>query len=199
MGDTYIVDVETTGLNPATAKILQLTALKYSDTISEWKIENWYFNPTRPVPFETKNITGLTDEYLMEQSSGLSFEEQCDNALHIFDASNILVGHNIIRYDSSVIKNNYSHAGIRLRTFPKMYDTMLEAKKLSFIHTGKFIKLGELFRLGCENAGLSPKGIMDSLIDLHQFNEHELRAHNAKYDVLMNAVVYYLMRRDLSL
>lgn len=199
MGDTYVIDIEATGVYPTTANILQLTALKYSDTLSEWELRNWYFNPKKAVPFEVVNLTGLTTEYLREQSEGLCFEEQCDNAIDIFDPKNTLVGHNIIRYDSVVIKNNYSRAGVRMRSFPSMYDTMLEAKNLSFVHSGRWIKLGELYRMACDNAGLSPNQLMSTLTDIFEFNEHELQAHNAKYDVLMNALTYYLMRQDLQL
>lgn len=198
MNDTYIIDVEATGLYPTTANILQLSALKYSDNLREWELKNWYFNPKNPIPFEVKNITGLDEEYLRAESEGLCFEELCDSAMEIFDPSNTIVGHNIIKYDSAVIKNNYARAGVRLRAFPKMYDTMLEAKNLPYVHTGRFIKLGVLFNMTCEHQGINPNQVMDLLVDIFDFNDHELHAHNAKYDVLMNGMVYYYMRQFLG-
>lgn len=198
MKDTYIIDIEATSLYTSTANILQLCALKYSDDFNEWELNNWYFNPRNPIPFEVKNITGLNEEYLKEKSGGLFFEETCDEMLKLFDTDNLLIGHNIIKYDSTVIKNNFSRVGIKLRSFPRMYDTMLEAKNLSYVHTGKYINLRELFRMSCEHVNLDGKLLMNKLMDIFNFDEHERSAHNAKYDVLMNGLTYYIMKRNIG-
>lgn len=199
MGNTWIVDVEASGKYPTSANLLQVAALKFSDRLEDWKLYNWYINPRSPIPFEVKNLTGLDEEYLREQSDGLYFEEVCEDIQEtILQPGDLLVGHNIKKYDSVVIKNNFSRAGIKLRDFPDMYDTMLEAKNLSFVHSGKWIKLGELFNMACEHYNVNSKLFMDTLLKSFDFNEHELQAHNAKYDVLVNGLLYRLMRINLG-
>lgn len=198
MKEIYVIDVEATGVNPTTADLLQLSALKYSDDISQWQIKNWYFNPRRKIPFEVKQITGLTEEYLEEKSGGLYFDEQSDNLLEIFNPDNLLVGHNIIRYDSSVIRNNFARAGVKLRKLPNMYDTMTEAKKLSYVHTGRWINLTDLYNMSCEHYGLSKNNLIEVAMNSFEFDSHEKAAHNAKYDVVVNALTYYLMRKNLG-
>lgn len=200
MGKTYVIDIEATGLNPSTAEIIQFTALEYSKSYSDWKLYNWYFKPNRPVPAEVTNITGLTTEFLNEASDGLSFLEQCDQIRHIFNSENILVGHNIAGYDCNVIKNNFLKQGVRLMKFPSMFDTMRRAKELSFIDSGKWIKLGELYLKCADWYGFdNPNKLIEYFCNKFNLDTSENHSHNAMYDVIMNTIVYQVMLEDLGI
>ena len=191
-----VFDLETTGFNVNYANILQFAALEYSDDLSQWKYHNEYFCPTKPVSAEIVNVTGLTTKFLQKESGGLFFDEKFDKVKSLLDSADAVVGHNIERYDIPVIKNNARRAGysINLAHLEK-YDTFINKKELHSSFTGRSGKLVELYHK------LSPYS--ESKADefarylLKYYNLPELSAHNAMYDITMNALVLFYDRQNL--
>ena len=56
-----ILDVETTGLNPTTDKIIQLSAIKYDITGQPIGSYDTYLNPGFPIPNEASKVNKITD------------------------------------------------------------------------------------------------------------------------------------------
>lgn len=86
-----ILDVETTGLNPATDKIIQLSAIKYSTQGIPTDTYDTYLNPGVHIPSKITNITGISDE--MVQNTPIS--DQIKDQFLSFISDFLLVGYNI--------------------------------------------------------------------------------------------------------
>ena len=66
LDDTYIVfDIETTGFSSVKDKIIEIGAVKVTDGKIVDRFST-FVNPERPIPFEITNLTGITDEMVMD-------------------------------------------------------------------------------------------------------------------------------------
>ena len=61
-----IFDVETTGLNPATDRIIELCAIRLHPDGRQYR-KTWLLNPTIPIPLESIAIHGITDDLVKTQ------------------------------------------------------------------------------------------------------------------------------------
>lgn len=196
MSKRFIIDTEATAKFPNTANLLQFCALEYDENPANWKIHNWYFSPRNEVPAEVQNITGLNKEILDRKSEGLTFEEQCDSVKDLIESADLLIGHNINKYDKVVIRNNFHKEGLLLRKFPDTFDTMTSAKNLSFVNTGRYIKLGDLYEMCLKKLNIEGYDAVGIIAEHLGLDDDELSAHNAKWDVIMNAFVYRAFQMD---
>lgn len=101
MIDTYIaLDLETTGLNPSTDRILEIGAVKVMDGQIVGTYET-LVNPGRKIEKRIEELTGITDEMAAEgmdtQTAVTRLVEFCEDLP--------LLGHNII-FDYSFVKQN---------------------------------------------------------------------------------------------
>lgn len=95
-----VLDMEMTGLNPRTEKIIEIGAGKIRDgKLTE--TFSCFVNPGRKLSEKTTQITGITDEMLKD---GREFEEIMPPLLD-FIGEDVLVGHNII-FDYSFLKKS---------------------------------------------------------------------------------------------
>ncbi len=66
LDDTYIVfDIETTGFSSIRDRIIEIGAVKVVNGRIADRFST-FVNPQRPIPFEITNLTGITDEMVME-------------------------------------------------------------------------------------------------------------------------------------
>lgn len=86
-----ILDVETTGLSPATDKIIQLSAIKYSAQGTPIDTYDTYLNPGVHIPSRITSITGISDE--MVRNSPTS--DQIKDQFLSFVSDLLLVGYNV--------------------------------------------------------------------------------------------------------
>ncbi len=101
------IDVETTGLNPSTDRIVELSILKVCpDGHEEYK--SHLFNPEIPIPSESTSIHGITDADVAEKpifrqlaKSLRDFLEDCDMA-----------GFNVIKFDLPFLEAEFTKANI---------------------------------------------------------------------------------------
>lgn len=104
---TYVaIDIETTGLNPKTDRIIELAAIK----IESGKVVDTFetlINPRKSLSDFTRNLTGIQEEELQNapdiQDIIESFIKFCDGF--------VLLGHNVI-FDYSFIKRNAVNLGL---------------------------------------------------------------------------------------
>lgn len=99
MQSAYIVlDIETTGLDPKTEKIIEIGAARVRDG----QVEDTYqtlVNPARSLTERIVELTGITDEML----SGAPYIEEVLTAFLDFAGEDILLGHSV-RFDYSFLK-----------------------------------------------------------------------------------------------
>lgn len=57
-----ILDVETTGLSPASDRIIQISAIKYDTAGQPIASYDTYLNPGIPIPSEASKVNGITDQ-----------------------------------------------------------------------------------------------------------------------------------------
>lgn len=120
--NTYIaIDLETTGLNPSSDKILEIGAAR----IVEGRVAETYgtfINVGIPIPYFITNLTGIDDEMA---SGGKQIEEAMLELLD-FCGEDVLLGHNIL-FDYSFLKQ--AAVNNRLKFERQGIDTLKIARK----------------------------------------------------------------------
>jgi len=107
MIDTYVaLDIETTGLNPARDKVLEIGAVKVRKGVVEQTYET-LVNTGVSVPEQIQELTGITNEM---QKTGKNTETAVRELIEFCEDLPIL-GHNI-QFDFSFLKQNAINFGI---------------------------------------------------------------------------------------
>jgi len=99
-GDFVVFDIETTGLNASTDRIIEIGAVK----VSRGKITDrfsTFVNPKIPIPDKIVELTGITDEMVKDAPE---IEEVLESFLN-FSKDCVLVAHNA-QFDTGFIKVN---------------------------------------------------------------------------------------------
>lgn len=132
MTDSYVcVDLETTGLNPKTDKIIEVGVVKVVDNqiVEEWET---FVNPDRRLEERIIELTGICDEQL---SSAPKIEEILPKLLGITEDF-VLLGHSVL-FDYSFIKKaavnqklSFERDGIDTLKIARKYLTELESRSL---------------------------------------------------------------------
>ncbi len=105
--DSYIaIDLETTGLNPKTEKIIEIGALRILDGAEEARFHR-LVNPRRKLSPEITALTGITDQ-MVENGQGI---EEIIGDLAKFCGDLPLLGHHVI-FDYSFLKRAAVNQGI---------------------------------------------------------------------------------------
>lgn len=132
--DYVVMDIETTGLNPKTDKIIELGAAKVRngevvDTFSQ------YINPGRSLPSRIVELTGICDADLQDAP----YIEEVMDAFMTFVSDDILLGHNLI-FDYSFVKKAavnqkkvFDKKGIDTLRIARRFLTELESRRLGFL------------------------------------------------------------------
>jgi len=102
-----VFDLETTGTNIATDRIVEIGALKiHTDGREEFR--RHLVNPSIPIPAEVTAIHGITDEDVKDAPS---FKDLSNNLLS-FISNCDLAGYNCIKFDVPVLVEEFLRAGI---------------------------------------------------------------------------------------
>ena len=153
----YVLDTETTGLNPLYSDAIEVSVLKVR-TESDRRFEildelDCYINPHYPLPeeiveFNRKNQTGITDEFLKNAPDAEEVTQKMLKFLEMDsrqEKSPFLVGHNLIQFDYGFINKLYSaYTGKDLNC--RMFDTLLFARKYQSCHGAESNSLSVLFQ-----------------------------------------------------
>lgn len=100
-------DLETTGINPTTDRIIELCVVKlHPDGQRESQVH--VFNPTIPIPKEASDVHGFTDEMVKDKPI---FAEKAKE-LQGFFAGCDLGGYNIVSFDLPLIAEEFCRASL---------------------------------------------------------------------------------------
>ena len=106
LNGTYVVfDLETTGFSSIKDKIIEIGAVKVENGVITDKFST-FVNPKVPIPFEITNLTGITDDMVMEAPD---IETILPQFLE-FVGDAVLVAHNA-SFDVSFIEQNCQISG----------------------------------------------------------------------------------------
>lgn len=97
-----ILDTETTGLNPSSDKIIQLSAIKYNSSGTPVDFYNTYLNPGRPIPAGASRVNGITDDMV----SNAPVSAQIIDEFLAFVAGYLIVGYNVT-FDLKFLNNTF--------------------------------------------------------------------------------------------
>lgn len=132
--DYVVMDIETTGLNPRTDKIIELGAAKVRNgevigTFSQ------YINPGRSLPSRIVELTGIRDVDLQDAP----YIEEVMDEFMTFVSDDILLGHNLI-FDYSFVKKaavnqkkTFDKKGIDTLRIARRFLTELESRRLGYL------------------------------------------------------------------
>lgn len=102
-----VFDIESTGLSPRKDRIIELAAIKVMPDGSE--IERcWLLNPTVPIPKETTDIHGISDEIVKDCPT---FADKAREIFAFFDGCD-LSGFNADRFDVPCLEEEFARVGL---------------------------------------------------------------------------------------
>lgn len=166
--DNFVVfDIETTGLS-RTEEIIEIGAIKVRGGKGTEKFST-LVRPQKSVPYLIQEITGITNIMLEDAPK---IEDVLPDFLR-FIGDDILLGHNIISFDSKFICREAAELGINLKN--PLFDTLSYAKRLK----------------KCTNM---PKSLSLSSL-CSEFGIKNESAHRAYDDALANAKLFYILKR----
>lgn len=165
--DTVFFDLETTGTDVATDRIVQIAMLKRFANGDPEEIKDLMFNPTIPIPKEASDVHGITDEMVKDKPT---FKAYAKKIWDYMDGADI-GGYNSIRFDVPLLVEEMLRAGITPDfTGVDMIDGFVAYRKI----TPRDLSSAYKFLTGKELEG----------------------AHNAKADILATVEVIDKLREE---
>lgn len=135
MTDSYVcIDLETTGLNPKTDKIIEIGAVKVEKhvIVGEWQT---FVNPGRLLDEHITTLTGISDKQLAEAPV---IEQVLPGLLEMI-GDRVLLGHGVL-FDYSFIKRaavarrlSFESEGIDTLKIARKYLSDLESRSLGYL------------------------------------------------------------------
>lgn len=132
--DYVVLDLETTGLDPKTDKIIEIGAVRVRDGAIVDSFSS-FINPGRGLSEKTRELTGITMEDLKEAP----FIEDVLEQLLLFLGDDILLGHNIL-FDYSFLKRAvvnqkkvFEKEGIDTLRIARRFLVELDSRNLGFL------------------------------------------------------------------
>lgn len=113
-----ILDTETTGVDPETADLLEIAAIKVTRT-SEVQFQR-YVAFDGQIPADVERLTGITPQHLKAHGTGL---KSALSQFLEFAGDLPWVGHNLISYDHPLLSRLIAEEGLQLPRV-KLYDTL---------------------------------------------------------------------------
>ena len=127
-----VFDLETTGLDIATARIIQIAYIKVMPTGEETSV-SLLVNPGKPIPKEVQELTHITDEMVKDKPTFKELAHQLEEEFTDCD----FAGYNSNNYDIPLLMEEFARVGITFdMTGVRMIDafsifTKMEPRNLS--------------------------------------------------------------------
>ena len=118
------IDIETTGLNPSSDKIIEISAVKFIDG-KQNDVFSYLLDPGRPIPPFIEDLTGINNQMVEGKPQ---FSDISNNFSDLIGQATI-VGHNV-KFDIDFIKFHSNNAIDFSKN--KIYDTYLLSKIVLF-------------------------------------------------------------------
>ena len=100
-------DLETTGLQIAKDRIVEISILKVFPNGNQ-ESKTWLVNPTIPIPEETTNIHGISDDKVANEPTFNELAEEISELIHNCD----LGGYNSNKFDIPLLAEEFLRSGI---------------------------------------------------------------------------------------
>ena len=128
MEDVVVYDLETTGVNPKNANIVEIAAQRLDikgDKVDDY--DQLVKPPDGYIPQDSTDIHGISEEDVKDKPSIKTvLPKFCE-----FIENSILVGHNISRYDNRILERDLTeHLDPNLTLTNLYYDTLVTARRL---------------------------------------------------------------------
>ncbi len=156
-----VIDLETTGIDLATDKIVEIAIVKLMPDGSTQK-KRKIINPQRPIPVAASNVHGITDEMVKDAPTF----KQVANEIKQFLTNCDLGGYNSNRFDIPMLVEEFLRSGL---------DFSMESRRLvdvqKIFHTMEQRTLGAAYKFYCnkilENAHSAEADAAATLEILH--------------------------------
>lgn len=189
LSDYVVIDLETTGIDPETCKIIQLAAVRF---VGHVEIDSYatYVNPECTIPLEVSRLTGITDAMVADAPS---IGDLIDSFAEFVSAAPYATGWNV-SFDTDFLS---AAEGCSRECFSRCFDTMTLYGRV----TGKpYSKLSD----ACETIGFSTRfhdaledcracGAVLSWICTGNRMDHALHSKNER-----NAALHAYLQRSAS-
>ena len=140
-----VFDIESTGLNPRTDRIIELSVIRVEPDRSE-STRTWLLNPTIPIPHESTEIHGIMDA---EVANCPTFLEKVDE-IDAFFADCDLAGFNLIHFDIPILEEEFCRCG---RSFEAESRRVLDAQRIYHKKEPRDLSAALQFFCGREHIG----------------------------------------------
>ncbi len=159
-------DLETTGLNHRTQRIVQY-ALVGCDTDGQPIQIDELVNPKMRIPPETTNVHGITDE---DVRNAPEFKHCASEISRMMDGA-VIVGHNVDRFDWPFLQAEFLRAGQPMPKPLAILDTLKIARRLKIPPRHNLTALCHRFGIALENAHTAGADAAATLLLLHKMME----------------------------
>ena len=148
-----VLDTETTGLDPATHRIVEIGCIELSNHMSSGETFQRYLNPERDMPSDAFDVHGLSNEFLADKAL---FADVADGFLDFIGDSPLII-HNA-RFDIGFINAELARVGRPGLESARAIDTVELARRK---HPGAPANLDALCRrFGIDNSGREKHGAL---------------------------------------
>jgi DNA polymerase III subunit epsilon len=134
------IDLETTGVNLATDRVIEIAIVKISTDKSR-QVKHKIVNPQMPIPKSATDIHGITDDKVKDAPT---FKEVANELKQFIDNAD-LSGYNSNRFDIPLLMEEFLRAGI---TFDMTNRRMLDVQQI--FHMMEKRTLGAAYKFYCE-------------------------------------------------
>ena len=159
-------DLETTGFNPKSQRIVQYALVGCEANGNAIQIDE-LVNPRMRIPPETTNVHGIHDE---DVRNAPEFK-QCVDEISTMMEGAVIVGHNIDRFDWPFLQAEFLRAGQPMPRPLVILDTLKIARRLKIPPSHKLGVLCERFGISLENAHTAGADAAATLLLLHKMME----------------------------
>ena len=144
--DYTVVDIETTGLNPAMEEIIEIGAIRVRNGEETGRFSE-LIKPSVPISPFTTNLTGISNQMVADARSA----EEVLKDFREFLGSDIIVGHNV-NFDVDFL---YDHC--EMRQLPPLNNDFIDTLKVSrrvlpMLHHHRLSDLAEYYSVSYEGA-----------------------------------------------
>lgn len=166
-------DLETTGVNVSSDRIVQISAIKIINEIEDSRID-MLLNPKIPIPIEATAVHGITDEMVKEKPT---FEEVSQELFEFFNGCD-LAGFNHINFDTPLLAEEFGRCKF---TFPGNDIFFIDAKTI--FHKKEQRTLSAALKFYCnEDHTDAHSAISDVLATIKIFNAMKLKYEDLPAD-----------------
>ena len=176
-----IFDIETTGLNPNTAMVTEIGAVRWKDgeALEEF---HTYADPGKPIPQNIVELTGITDDMV---KGAPSQKEAIESFMRFLDGR-VAVAHNAAGFDVNFLKVRGEKEGVQFRC--RYLDTLPLARNLlQQLKSHKLDVLANHYTLGkfnhhraTDDAVMLGKVFYHLLADLEKAGIHKIEEINSQ-------------------